>query len=279
MFKIISDLGADIPRSLKTNDLTLINQAVKINGENKIYQLSSDEEMHQCFEDIENASTYATQAMGYQMLYDEIEGVAKNADVLCFSFSQKLSATGGQMQRACNDLNGKYGKVYYYDTQTATVGQGILVYYALLCSKNNKTIEETVALLDQLKEKLHFYVLLDKDNHFFRGGRCDDMQNKNCVYPLLYLPKGDFYKQVAEFLSPSAGLSFIEKKLQKASNSIIFIGHGNNVAQAQALAKKWQTYAPIVDVCYVNPVMGVHTGKDPILVAYLQDTDLVKGLS
>jgi fatty acid-binding protein DegV len=197
--------------------------------------------------------------------------VAKKSDVLCFSFSQKLSATGGQMERVCNDLNGKYGKVYYYNTETATVAQGILVYYALICCKNNKTIEETIFLLDNLKEKLHFYTLLDKDNHFFRGGRCDDLQYKNHIYPLLYLPKGNLYKQVAEFVSVEAGISFIEKKLQKTKNAIVFIGHGNNVDKAYALAKKWQSYAPIVDVCYANPVMGVHTGKNPILVAYLED--------
>ena len=275
MFRIISDLGADIPMELQSETLTLINQSVTIDGQEKIYDLQSPEQMHQCFADIQNATTYATRAMTYQELFDTINNFAQiGGDILCFSFSQRLSGTGRQMQKVCQDLDGKYGKVVYYDTQTATVGQGVLVYYALQAQRAGKSIEQTVELLDKIKDNLHFYILLDKNNHFFKGGRCDGMSAQRQGYPMLYLPLGQLYHQVAEFFSRESGLAFVEKKLQANKNAVIFVGHGNNVELAKSLAERWQKYGKTA-TCYANPVMGVHTGKDPILVAYLQDGDAI----
>ena len=73
-------------------------------------------------------------------------------------------------------------------------------------------------------------------------------------------------------------LAFLEKKLQQRDNALIFLGHGNNHSLALSLKEKWKNYAPQISTCYINPVMGVHTGKDPLLVAYLENSPLLEGL-
>ena len=278
MFRIVSDLGADIPREFKDDNLVVINQSVSLGGEDRIFHLDSDLDMRKFFDEVAKVESYATRAMTYQEIYSVIYPLAKESDLLCLSFSQRLSASGSQMQKVCADLDGKYGRMVYYDTQTATVGQGVLVYYATRLLKKGKSIDETVAILDQIKNNLRFYVLLDRENHFFKGGRCDGLEREKRGYPLLYLPLGDLYRKVAEFFAPQVGLAFLEKKLQQRDNALIFLGHGNNHSLALSLKEKWKNYAPKISTCYINPVMGVHTGKDPLLVAYLENSPLIEGL-
>lgn len=278
MFKIISDLGADLPNSLKNENSYIVNQTITLDGYERMYDLNDDKSMYLCFEEIERSSTFATKAMTYQFLYDTIYSQAKSSDLLCMSFSQRLSGTGMQMQKVCEELDGKFGKVKYFDTKTATVGQGILLYWATICQQSGKSMEQTIEVLDQLTAHLHLYVLLDINNHFFSGGRCQGRMQTLPTYPLLYLPISDLYRPVTEFFSYHSGINFLEKQLKKQNNAMITIGHGNNIQEANDLAARWQHYAPIVNACYINPVMGAHTGRSPILVAYLEEIPLLNGL-
>ncbi len=268
-FRIVSDLGADIPLNLMdTNQLYVINQPVTLNDEEKIFEHGNAKDMQSFYNQLANAKTFRTRAMTYEELYKGIAPHAQSGDVLCFSFSARLSATGGQMQKVCNDLDGKPHNVKYFDTQTASLGQGIIVYLAIQCRNNGMSIEQTVDYLTKAMQRLRCYVLLDKDNNFFKGGRADGVAQKSSLYPLLYLPLGDLFKQVATFLTPQMALNFLRKKLTAQPLEMLFVGHGNNVAQAQQIVEEFG-HGITSGCAYTNAVMGIHSGKDPIFVAYL----------
>ena len=46
MFKIISDLGADLPNSLKNENSYIVNQTITLDGYERMYDLNDDKSMY-----------------------------------------------------------------------------------------------------------------------------------------------------------------------------------------------------------------------------------------
>jgi DegV family protein with EDD domain len=269
-FRIVSDLGADIPNSLINSQLTIINQKVWLNGQYQMFDLKKSQSMLDFYKQIRTATDYKTEAMHYEDVYPVIENEAMLGDVLCFSFSQRLSGTGVQIEKACLFLDGKYGKVKYFDTKTATLGQGIIVYHAILCRNEGMDIEQTIVVLNDLLPHLRFFLALDNNNNFIKGGRAGEqlVSNAHIYYPTLYLPIGDLYKKVGNFLSREIQIAFLINYINKYCNNILFIAHGSNIEEVESMTSylNCNTYCD----CFANPVMGIHTGDNAILIAFLE---------
>lgn len=268
MFKIISDIGADIPVELKPS-MTIINQDVTINDE-RIVVGNDERSMVDFYKKIDAAETYATRALRLDEIVEILEREQGNGDMLCFSFSQRLSATGAQMERACNLIDGKPNRIVYYDTRSATIGQGLLIYLAQRCNEQGLSVDQTIAYLKKVETKLSFYVILDKSSHFFSGGRATNLNNESLYYPILKLPLGDLYQCVGYTLSKRDAMKYVEKKIHKKPIDIIFIGHGSNKQEALCLKNELAGCANTIGVCYANSVMGVHTGDNALLISFLE---------
>lgn len=269
MFRIISDIGADIPAELKSS-MTIVNQDVNIDGENVIID-SDERSIVEFYKRIDVARTYATRALRLDEIVVVLEREQGKGDILCFSFSQRLSATGAQMEKACNMIDGKPNRIVYYDTRTATIGQGLMIYLAQRCNEQGLSIDQTVAYLKKVEEKLSFYVILDKSSHFFSGGRAANLNNESLYYPVLKLPLGELYQCIGYTLSKRDAVKYVVQKIRKKNIDIIFIGHGSNRQEALWLKDELAGYSNTIGVCYANPVMGVHTGDNALLISFLEE--------
>lgn len=268
MFRIISDIGADIPVELKTS-MTIINQEVTIDEES-VFVGNDEHSMMVFYKRIDAASTYATRALRIDEISSVLEMEQGKGDILCFSFSQRLSATGSQMEKACSLLDGKPNRIVYYDTRTATIGQGIMIYLAQCCNKQGLNIDQTVAYLRKMETRLSFYVILDKSSHFFSGGRAANLNNESLYYPILRLPLGELYQCAGYALSKRDAVKYVVNKIRKKNIDVIFIGHGSNKEEALCLRDEMAGSAKTIGVCYANPVMGVHTGDNALLISFLE---------
>lgn len=268
MFRIISDIGADIPAELKSS-MIIINQDVTIDEESVVVD-NDESSMVDFYKRIDVANTYATRALRLDEIITLLEREQGKGDILCFSFSQRLSATGSQMEKACNLINGKPNRIVYYDTRTATIGQGIMIYLAQLCNEQGLSIDQTVDYLRKMETKLSFYVILDKSSHFFSGGRAANLSNESLYYPILRLPLGNLYQCTGYALSKRDAVKYVVQKIRKKTIDIIFIGHGSNKQEALHLKNELACYANTIGICYANPVMGVHTGDNALLISFLE---------
>lgn len=268
MFRIISDIGADIPAELKSS-MTIIDQDVTIDDECVL--VGKDERsIVDFYKRIDAAKTYATRALRQDEIIDVLKKEQGKGDIMCFSFSQRLSATGSQMEKACNLMNGKPNRIVYYDTLTATIGQGLIIYLAQCCNEQGMTIDQTVTYLKNAETKLSFYVILDKSSHFFSGGRAANLNNESLYYPVLSLPLGNLYQCMGYTLSKQDAIKYIVQKIRNKCIDVMFIGHGSNKQEAFRLKEEFAGYADTIGACYANPVMGVHTGDNALLISFLE---------
>ncbi|MCL2218036.1 MAG: DegV family EDD domain-containing protein, partial [Defluviitaleaceae bacterium] len=93
-------------------------------------------------------------------------------DVLYMCLSSMLSKSYDQSVLAAREAAEAYPdrKVITIDTKAASVGQGLLAYYASKARDEGKALEENASYIEGLIPRLHHWVMADDLNHLRRGG-------------------------------------------------------------------------------------------------------------
>src|SRR6187402_81672 len=90
-------------------------------------------------------------------------------EVLYVGVGSKLSATLGSAKLAAGMLPGK--KIHIIDSNTASMGAGLLALYAAEKAAAGSSGEELVKDVQSNVEKVHLYVVLETLEYLKRGGR------------------------------------------------------------------------------------------------------------
>ena len=102
----------------------------------------------------------------------EAEVIAGN-DILYLGFSSALSGTFNAGHMAATELSDKYPgrKLLTVDTRCASLGQGLLVYYACLERDKGKSLEEVRDYVESIKLNLCHWFTVSDLYQLKRGGR------------------------------------------------------------------------------------------------------------
>ena len=94
-------------------------------------------------------------------------------DVLYVGFSSGLSGTYNNSVIVARSLAEKYPgrKVYTVDTLAASLGEGLLVWYAAKKQQEGASIEEVKEWVEQTRTRMHHWFTVDDLNPLQRGGR------------------------------------------------------------------------------------------------------------
>jgi len=172
-YKIITDSGCDLPeRMLRELDVAKASLSVLFRGESR--PDSVDEGITDLYNALRAGEISTTSAVNPDGWANVMEpALAAGQDALVLAFSSGLSTTYQSAVIAANELMEKYPerKVYVVDTLCASLGEGLLVWYA--CRKRDEGLE-LEALRDWVEEnKLHLCHWFTVDDLMFlkRGGR------------------------------------------------------------------------------------------------------------
>ena len=94
--------------------------------------------------------------------------MADGETVIAITISGRLSGTYQSATIAAEDFA---GKVFVIDSYNATIGEGILVRYALLLKDRGLSAKEIVGILEASKEQIHTLGVLDTLEYLKKGGR------------------------------------------------------------------------------------------------------------
>ena len=137
-YRIITDNCCDYPADMYTDlDLSVIPLTVRFQGE-EVSQYSETwlKEMYDGLRAGEDATTAAANPKGWEEVIEPV--LADGQDALVLAFSSGLSTTYQSAVIAATELQEKYPdrKIRVIDTLSASLGQGLLVWYA--CQKRNE---------------------------------------------------------------------------------------------------------------------------------------------
>lgn len=202
-------------------------------------------------------------------------------DALILAFSSGLSGTCQNIINSAEDYREMFPdrKIIVVDTLAASMGEGLLVHYAVELQKQGKTMEEVAQWVEDNKLKLcHTFTL---DDLFFlkRGGRLSGTSaivgSLMNIKPLMHVANdGKLYvtgkargrKAAMNHLIDSVGEKGVDLE-----NQVIFLVHGDCEDEARVIGEEVKKRYNVKDVIYncLDPVIVSHSGPGTLAIFFL----------
>lgn len=170
MIKIITDSTSDISLQLaKEMNIEIVPLIVRVDGNEykDRVELSPEDFYKQLEEKDLTPSTSQPSPQDFLKVYEK----AKEAgdEILVITLSSEVSGTYQSAMIAKELL--EYNKIQVINSASATFGLRIIIEKALQLRNEGKTLEEIVAFLEDYKQKVHIFALVDTLEYFYKGGR------------------------------------------------------------------------------------------------------------
>jgi len=222
-----------------------------------------------------------TSAANLEDFTKAIEVYAKEGkDVLYIGFSSGLSSTSSTGRLACAELSEQYPDLKFYavDTLCASLGLGMIVYYALQLKNEGKTIDEVRDWVEANKMSLAHHFTVDDLFFLKRGGRVSAatavVGSMLAIKPLLHVDDAGKLISIGKARGRKASIEGLLKACEKTAidpeKQTMFISHGDCEEEALELAKMIKEKINPVDVkigC-IGPVIGAHSGPGTLALFF-----------
>ena len=280
-YRIITDNCCDFPADMYHNlDLSVVPLVVRFQNE-EVSQYSERwlKKMYAGMREGEVATTSAVNPQGWEDVMEPV--LAGGQDVLVLAFSSGLSTTYQSAVIAATELAEKYPdrKIRVIDTLCASLGQGLLVWYA--CQKRNEGMgfEELADWCENAKKNLCMWFTVDDLMFLKRGGRVSAatalVGTMLQIKPVLHVDDEGHLINVSKARGRKAAIEALAKKVGETGlpgeNDTVFISHGDCLEDAQLLEKILQEKYGVKKafIYYVGAVIGSHAGPGTLALFFM----------
>ena len=218
-----------------------------------------------------------TSAVNTAAFEEKMEELLKeDRDILYKGFSTGLSTTYNSGEAAARELREKYPdrKIYTVDTLAASLGQGMITYYAAKKKEAGATIEEVRDFVEN--EKLHMchWFTVDDLNYLKRGGRISAataaVGTMLSIKPVMHMDNEGHLVAVGKARGRKAALCQLLDTMGELGEGLegqtTFICHSDCMDDAQYVASQMKERFGVaqVNINWIGPVIGAHTGPGTI---------------
>ena len=226
------------------------------------------------------STTLASPELCYNT-FDKI--LSEGNDLIYIGFSSGLSGTYQVAHNTLDELKEKYPdrKIYDVDSLAASLGQGLLVHYAVQKRNEGLTIEELYNWLIDNRLKLCHWFTVDDLMYLKRGGRVSAatalVGTMLQIKPVMHVDNEGHLIKVGTARGRKASIDALAKKMAETGlpgeNDTVFISHGDCEADARYLAEKLKATCGVKEVMiyYVGAVIGSHSGPGTLALFFLGD--------
>jgi DegV family protein with EDD domain len=192
--------------------------------------------------------------------------------VVCINLSSELSATIQSAQNAARALEGVID-VRVIDSRSITSGLGSQVLAAAQAARDGKTVDEIVALVEDMVERTHVIGALDTLENLKKGGRIGGAQalvgNLLSIKPLLDISTGKV-EEAGKARTRKKALQWLaDKVLEQPAVEHLCVTHGNAPDVDEFLGLIAARYPRSgIRIGIIGPVIGTHGGPRVIGVTW-----------
>lgn len=287
-FVLISDSSCDLPLDYyMEHDVKLLHLSCHMDDViyDGINNVISEEEF---YKKIRAGALPTTSQVNPEQAKAAMEEALKESNnVLYVAFSSGLSGTYQSGVIAANEIKEERpdANVIVVDTVCASIGEGLILYYAIKMRDEGKTIEETAKWLEDNKLRVAHVVTVDDLNHLQRGGRISKtsavLGSMINIKPMIHVNDEGKLINVAKMRGRKKALNnlidMMEERIgefnSKEKNEIIMISHSDCLEDAQYVADcvKEKFGFDNFLINYIGPVIGSHTGPGAIALCFMAD--------
>ena len=283
-FIILTDSSADLSAEMAQElDVQVIPLSFIMKGRTyRDFPDNREMDPHLFYEALRQGEEATTAAVNVGQYTEALEPLLQaGKDVLILAFSSGLSATYNSSRLAVEELREKYPerKLYTVDTLCASLGQGLLVWYAAKARERGGTIEEVRDWVEDRKLNLCHQFTVD-DLHFLkRGGRISAatavVGSMLHIKPVLHVDDEGHLISIGKARGRQASLKALVDRMEETaidSGSLtVFISHGDCLEDAQTVERMVRDRFGVQEIYinYVGPVIGAHSGPGTVALFYM----------
>ena len=278
-YVIMTDSSCDLPQELADQlGLEVLPLEVMADGKNYRNWLDGREigfkEFYKLAREGKELKTSAVNTAAFEEKMEEL--LKEDRDILYIGFSTGLSTTYNSGEAAARELREKYPdrKIYTVDTLAASLGQGMIIYYAAKKKEAGATIEEVRDFVEN--EKLHMchWFTVDDLNYLKRGGRISAataaIDTMLSIKPVMHMDNEGHLVAVGKARGRKAALCQLLDTMGELGEGLegqtTFICHSDCMDDAQYVASQMKERFGVaqVNINWIGPVIGAHTGPGTI---------------
>lgn len=280
-YQIITDSCCDFTAQLYRDlNLSVVPLTVTYNGET--YPDRNDDSLKDMYSGLRAglpASTAAVNPEGWKAAC--APALRQGMDILILAFSSGLSTTYQSAVIAADELQESFPdrKILVVDTLAASLGQGLLVWYAAKKRDEGLSLTELKQWVEDHKQNLCHWFTVDDLMYLKRGGRISAttaiVGTMLSVKPILHVDCAGKLVNVSKVRGRKAAIAALAAKMGELGdgfdNSFVAISHGDCYEEAAALANilKEKYGVKEVYINYIGAVIGSHAGPGTIALFFM----------
>ena len=283
-YRITTDSTADLPQSfLEERDIPAVGLAFQLDGQ--VYREDTNltltmPDFYQALREGKVSSTMQVNA--YEFISFAEPFLAAGEDVLHICFSSGLSGTYASVMAGAEELREKYPerRLIVVDSLAASLGEGLLVYYADENRKKGMSLEDNAKWLEDNKLHLCHWFTVDDLMFLHRGGRVSKtsavLGSLLGIKPVLHVDDEGHLIMMSKVRGRQAAIQALVKKMKETATGevkeqAVFICHGDCLDDAKKLEElvRREMGCRTVLIGYTGTVIGSHSGPGTLALFFL----------
>lgn len=282
-FQILTDSSCDLPENVANNmHIRVVPLSVFSEGKQYLNYLDgSDIGFDEFYGKLSGGAMITTSAVNVAQFRTVMEAeLLCGHDVLYLGFSSALSGTYNAAVTAAKELEPLYPnkKIITVDTLSASLGEGLLVYLAVLRRREGQSIEQVAEYIESIKSSICHWFTVDDLNHLKRGGRISGVTaaigSVLGIKPIMHVDDRGKLVSIGKARGRNAAINTLFERFCETATDpekqTVFISHGNCRADAERLAYMIkEKYGCRFMISYIGPVIGTHSGQGTLALFFI----------
>lgn len=282
---IITDSNCDLPAEyIEKNNIAVIKMLYHFKGRDVEDDFGKTVGYKEFYDALRKGELPTTSQINVFTFQEEFKKYIKmGKSIIYIGFSSALTGGFNNANLARNMIMEEYkdADITVIDSRSASMGQGLLVYYAAEMLKNGSSKEEVVDWVENNKLRLNHWFTVEDLNHLKRGGRLSGASafigTVLSIKPILHVDDEGRLIPVSKVTGRKKSIrrlfEVFEEKAVNPEDQVVFISHGDSADDAEHLKKlileKYKVKKIVIN--YIGPVIGTHSGPGTVALFFLGD--------
>lgn len=278
--KLVIDSASDISRK-EAEELGIHMISMPVLFGDKTYMDGVDLCGRDFFEKLVESDALPTTSQINMFQFEECfsELTSDGSDVVAVTLSSRLSGTYAGAVSAAGSFP---GKVFVVDSLNASIGERILIQYAVRLLRAGETAEELVDNLEKAKKKIRLMALLDTLEYLQKGGRISTAVAMSGtllqIKPVISIMDGEV-KMIGKAMGSKKGNNLLRQLIEKSGGinfqmpyAAAYSGMDDSLLQKyiKDSSSLWEDELDHVPSYCIGSTIGTHVGPGAIAVAFFE---------
>lgn len=280
---LLIDSGCDLPLEwIEDNKsyLEVIGMPISIENEGYIDDFGKNLSHNFLYSKLRQGIMPRTsQITAYRFLESFEKHYALGNSILYIGFTSHMSGTFNNAVLAKNTFLAEHpdADIVLVDTSSASIGQGLLIVYALEMLKNGKSKEAIVKWLEENKLSTNHWFAVDDLYYLKNGGRISSttavVGSMLNVKPIVIVNQNGELKSYTNIRGRKKSLRYLYNKVKEhiRDDSKIIIGHGNCLEDALKLKDMVLEEITVkeITISELSATIASHVGPNMIAITFM----------